>query len=84
MALKDWKREPKIVEHNASFSRWHKDGGNKLFSVVAWRKERIYEAHPATWRKPVSGMGWYKTGQIKRFPTLAKALAHAKTYMRKH
>jgi len=85
MALKDWKREPKIVEHNATFSRWHKDGGNKLFSVVAWRKAKIYEAHPSVWRPTTaSGLGWYRAGQIKRFSTYAKALAHAKSFMRRN
>lgn len=84
MALKDWKREPKILEHNASFSRWHRDGGNKLFSLVAWKRWGIYETHPSVWKPSATGMGWYKVGQIKKFDSYAKALAHAKAFMRRH
>jgi hypothetical protein len=84
MALRDWKREPKIIEHNASFSRWHRDEGNKLFSLVAWKKAKVYETHLSVWRKPKSGLGWYKAGQIKKFSTYAKALAHAKSFLRRN
>jgi hypothetical protein len=77
MALKDWKRKPKIVKHIASFSRWQKDDGKKLFSITSWKGLHIHQAYPSTW----SG---FRPEQTKTFPTYAKALAHAKSYMRRH